>query len=45
MRKEKRQHDILSMKDEISKKLEINKGAISMDKSEVEKEVTRWNPR
>jgi len=45
MRKRKGQHEILVMKDELSKEQAIEKGAVSLEKSGVHEEELEWKPR
>lgn len=45
MRKHRRQHEILVMKDKISKEQAIEQGAVGLEKSGVDKEVLEWKSR
>lgn len=45
MRKRRGQHEILVMKDELSKEQAIEKGAVSLKKSGVHGEELEWKPR
>jgi hypothetical protein len=45
MRKQRGQHEILVMKDELSKRQSVEKDAVSLEKSEVGKERFEWKPR
>jgi len=45
MRKRKGEHEILVMKDELSKKQAVEKDAVILEKSEVGNEELEWKPR
>jgi len=45
MRKQRRQDEILVMKDELSKRQAMKKGAASLEESEVQKEELAWKSR
>jgi hypothetical protein len=45
MRKHRGQHEVLVMKDELSKRQAVEKGAVSLEKSEVGNEELEWKPR
>ena len=45
MRKRRGQHEILIMKDELSKEQVIGEGAVSLEKSGVHREELVWEPR
>ncbi|WP_336326488.1 hypothetical protein [Halovenus sp. HT40] len=45
MRKEKRQHEVIVIKNKLSKKQAIEQGAVSIEKSEVTEEELAWKPR
>ena len=45
MRKHRGQHEVLVMKDELSKRQAVEKGAVTLEKSEVGNEELEWKPR
>jgi hypothetical protein len=45
MRKHRGQHEVLIMKDELSKRQAVEKGAVTLEKSEVGNEELEWKPR